>query len=84
MKELSPSNELRQWYGHDPEKWPEFRKRFLQELKPRTKELDDIAALARKGTVTLVFAAKDAERCNATVLKEAVEKRLGRKGKAAG
>jgi len=83
MKELSPSDELRRWFQHDPEKWPEFRRRFLQELKPRTKELDEIAAMAKKGTLTLVFAAKDPERCNATVLKEAVEKRLDRKARTA-
>ena len=71
MKDAAPSTELRKWYGHEPEKWAEFRQRYRAELKgnPRVEELRE---MAREGTVTLVFAAKDEERNSAVVLEEAV------------
>ena len=58
LKEVAPSTELRQWFGHDPEKWSEFKKRYRAELKinPAWSELQ---ALARQGDLTLVYAAKD-------------------------
>ncbi|MGH6841858.1 MAG: DUF488 domain-containing protein [Methylocella sp.] len=65
-----PSDALRRWYSHDPEKWPEFRARYIAELKhnPAVAELQDMAAKSK--TVTLLFAAKDNLRNNATVLQE--------------
>jgi uncharacterized protein YeaO (DUF488 family) len=70
LKEIAPSNELRQWFGHKPERWKEFQKRYRQELQTaeRQEQLRHLRALARQGTVTLLFAAKDEERNNATVL----------------
>jgi uncharacterized protein YeaO (DUF488 family) len=82
MREISPSNDLRKWFGHDPDKWPQFRARYVRELQARTAELQELVTLARKNTVTLVFAAKDAEHCNAEVLRELIRKRLSPKGKA--
>ncbi len=79
MRDVSPSNGLRRWFQHDPAKWPEFRKRFLQELKPKAGLVRELAEQADQRTVTLVFAAKDAEHSNAEVLKEVIEKRLGRR-----
>lgn len=76
-RDLAPSDGLRKWFGHDPEKWPEFRRRFTEELKEKTADLREIARRARNGMVTLVFAARDAEHCNAVVLKSLIE-RLGR------
>jgi len=76
-KELGPSDELRKWFGHDPARWREFRRRYLSELRGQRATL---AALARKGkreAVTLLFAARDTEHNNAVVLKEAIG-RLGR------
>jgi len=76
-KELGPSDELRKWFGHDPARWREFRRRYLSELRGQRVTL---AALARKGkreAVTLLFAARDTEHNNAVVLKEAIG-RLGR------
>lgn len=72
LKEVAPSNELRQWFGHDPEKWPEFRKRYRAELKdnPALAELRD---LSRKGTVTLVYAAKDELHNQAVVLRQVLD-----------
>ncbi|MGH7455293.1 MAG: DUF488 domain-containing protein [bacterium] len=70
LKEIAPSNELRQWFGHKPERWEEFQKRYRKELQAaeRQEQLRHLRALARKGTVTLLFAAKDDERNNVTVL----------------
>ena len=70
IKDVAPSDVLRRWYSHDPEKWPEFRARYIAELKhnPAVVELQDMAAKSK--TLTLLFAAKDNLRNNATVLQE--------------
>lgn len=70
MKEIAPSTQLRKWFGHEPEKWDEFRKRYLEELKENKKEVEQLIALTKKGTVTLVFGAKDTEHNDAVVLYE--------------
>lgn len=72
LKEIGPSTELRQWYGHDPAKYAEFRRRFVAELAQGEAHatLERLRELARQGTVTLVFAARDADHANATVLRE--------------
>ena len=75
-KEIAPSAELRRWYGHAPERWPEFRERYKAELASAVAQLDRLLALCGEGRVTLVFAARDAERANAVVLKEVLEARL--------
>jgi uncharacterized protein YeaO (DUF488 family) len=69
-KDIAPSAELRKWYGHDPEKWPEFQQRFKEELRaPAAKAvLDTLTERARKGRVTLVFASKAGDISNAAVL----------------
>jgi len=69
-KELSPSTQLRQWFGHDPARWQEFRQRYAQELRPHAEMLETVRALARKGTVTLVYAAHDETHNNAVALRE--------------
>lgn len=58
-KELAPSTELRQWFNHDPSRWEAFRARYADELHAQQDALERIRALARKGTVTLVYAARD-------------------------
>jgi uncharacterized protein YeaO (DUF488 family) len=77
-KSIAPSKALREWYGHDPEKWSEFRKRYRQELEksPRREALDQLVLLAGQGNLTLVFGASDAEHSNATVLAEVIRERL--------
>ena len=70
LKEIAPSNELRKWFGHDPAKWAEFHSKYLEELRRQGPLLDELKSKARRGTVTLLFAAKDAEHNNAVVLKE--------------
>jgi uncharacterized protein YeaO (DUF488 family) len=74
LKEAAPSEELRKWYCHDPALSTEFRKRYRAELRAHREVLAPIVARAKKGTVTLVFAAKDEERNNAVVMREWVEK----------
>jgi len=77
MRELGPSNELRQFFGHDPARWREFRKRYLAELKrPETKALlAELEKVARKGTLTLVYSAKDEEHNQAVVLNELLDRK---------
>ncbi len=74
LKETAPSDELRRWYGHDPEKWPEFRRRYFAELARAPEALAPIREALRKGPVTLVFAAKDPQLSNARALKELLER----------
>ncbi len=78
MRAIAPSAPLRKWYGHKPEKWEEFRRRFRAELakSPRKELLQELVTRARKEKVTLVFGARDAERSNATVIAEMLRERL--------
>ena len=73
LKEVAPSNELRKWYSHDPAKWPEFKKRYKQELSPKGELVRKIAREAQKGTVTLLFSTRELENNNAVALKEIIE-----------
>ncbi len=66
-KEVAPSTELRKWFGHDPERWPEFEKRYKNELKGNA-EFERLSAMAKKGDLTLVYSAKDEEHNQARVL----------------
>jgi len=73
LKELAPSDGLRRWFGHDPAKWREFRRRYFAEL--RTKDVGKvIRAAARRGNVTLLYSARDEEHNNALALKAYFEK----------
>jgi uncharacterized protein YeaO (DUF488 family) len=72
LKEVAPSPELRKWYSHDPERWTEFQKRYREELKDEAHRsaLEELRQAARKGPVTLVYAAHDEERNSAALLKQ--------------
>ncbi|MBX6350597.1 MAG: DUF488 domain-containing protein [Clostridia bacterium] len=72
LRDIAPSDELRRWFAHEPDRWPEFRRRYRDELAdPRRSEaLRRLRELARAGRVTLLFAARDEERNNAAVLAE--------------
>jgi uncharacterized protein YeaO (DUF488 family) len=70
MKEIAPSNELRKWFNHDPERWHEFRRRYESEIRQHPDELDRLRALAQRGRITLVFAAHDVTHNDAVVLKD--------------
>ena len=75
MKEIAPTTGLRKWFSHDPAKWPEFRKRYIDELKSKSDLVERLRSEATEGTITLLFAAKGAEHSNAVVLKELIEKK---------
>jgi uncharacterized protein YeaO (DUF488 family) len=66
-KDLAPSTELRKWFGHDAARWTEFRRRYIAESRQHAEQLDKIRELARHGTVTLIYAARDQE-CNEAVI----------------
>ncbi len=71
LREVAPSDELRRWFGHDPARWEEFQARYRQELADDSHQaaLEKLREMARRGPLTLVFAARDAEHCNAQVLR---------------
>ncbi len=75
LKDVAPSAELRRWFGHDPERWAEFRRRYRAELKDRPEALKLLRDKALGGTVTLLFAARDPERNKAVALAEIVASR---------
>lgn len=75
MKDIGPSDELRQWFGHDPVRWKEFEQRYRIELKEHARLLTELREQARHGTVTFVFSAHDPEHNNAVALRKAL---LGR------
>jgi uncharacterized protein YeaO (DUF488 family) len=70
MKELAPSTELRKWFGHDPARWEEFRRRYAAEIHEHRDDLDRLRGLIREGTVTLVYSAHDEAHNDAVVLRE--------------
>jgi uncharacterized protein YeaO (DUF488 family) len=78
LKDVAPSTELRKWFGHDPNKWDEFRQRYARELEQRQDAIEQLLDKARAGDVTLVFGARDARHSNAAALKEYLERRLRR------
>ena len=69
-KHLSPSSGLRKWYQHDPEKFAEFRKRYVAELKAQGEGLDELRAAIKGETVTLLTATKELDLSHATVLRD--------------
>jgi len=69
-KEIAPSTELRKWFDHKEERFAEFSKRYREELKDKGKELDQLREIAKKQTLTLLYAAKNPEMNQAVVLKE--------------
>lgn len=77
-RELGPSTELRRWFGHDPARWDEFRRRYHAELATPAAAtlLDDLAGRARRGRLTLVYGARDTEHNQARVIAEELDRRL--------
>ncbi len=78
-KEVAPSNELRKWFGHDPDKWKEFERRYFAELKKNPDVRKEVLPPGHKATVTLVFGARDTEHNNAVALKSYLEGRASSK-----
>lgn len=75
LKDIAPSDGLRKWFSHDPNKWQEFKNRYIKELKNNSELIERLKAVAKKEKVTLLFSAKDVEHNNAVVLKEVIEKK---------
>lgn len=74
LKEAAPSNDLRKWFAHDPEKWSEFQDKYLEELKSNSTQVSIIKDIEKEhGTVTLIYTAKDEDHNNARVLKDKVD-----------
>ena len=70
MREIGPSNALRQWFGHDQQRWEDFRTRYRAELEANREPFERLKTLCDTGPVTLLFAARDIEHNNAVVLAE--------------
>jgi uncharacterized protein YeaO (DUF488 family) len=78
-RELAPSAELRRWFGHDPERFEEFRRRYTEELAGQGEKLRELRRRAREGALTLVYSARDVEHNDAVVLAEIL--RRGRRSR---
>jgi uncharacterized protein YeaO (DUF488 family) len=76
--ELAPSTELRRWFGHEPARFEEFRRRYIEELRVQRPRLAHLRRLARAGTLTLVYSAHDEEHNDAVVLAEVLRRGLPR------
>lgn len=78
LRELGPSDELRRWFGHRTDRWEEFQRRYRAEVgrPPQRELLDQLAALARQGRLTLLYGARDEERNQAVVLRSVLEEQL--------
>ncbi len=76
QKELAPSTELREWFGHEPDRFAEFRRRYVGELRGQRPRLAELRRRAREGTLTLVYAAHDSEHNDAVVLAEVLRRGL--------
>lgn len=73
LKDIAPSTAIRKWFGHDPEKWLEFRDLYRSELSQNPEAVGQLMEHVRRGRVTLVYGAKDTEHTHALVLKEFLE-----------
>ena len=78
LKDVAPSTALRRWFGHDPKKWSEFRRRYFRELAANADALAPIIKAAHHGPVTLVYSSHDTEHNNAVALKVYVEAQIGK------
>lgn len=83
IKEVGPSHELRRWFGHDPARWEEFRRRYFAELDSKPGVLEPIVKAAAEGQITLLYSSHDTAHNNAVALKEYLEDRLVKSGRQA-
>jgi uncharacterized protein YeaO (DUF488 family) len=75
-KDVAPSTELRRWFGHDPDRWEEFQRRYRQELDANPAALQPLLEAATQGPLTLVYGARDTEHNEAVVLQHVIAERL--------
>jgi uncharacterized protein YeaO (DUF488 family) len=76
LKGVGPSSELRRWFGHEPEKWDEFRRRYFAELDARPEAWRSLRDAAAAGDVTLLYGSRDAEHNNAVALRDYLDAHL--------
>ncbi len=76
LRDVAPSDRLRRWFGHDPKKWEEFRRRYFAELEAHPEAWQPLREAARAGNVTLLFSARDTSYNNAVALREFLEGKL--------
>jgi len=75
-KDIAPSDALRQWFGHEPARWDEFKRRYVKELQDKDDNIESIIAKRSGKRVTLLYGAKDEQHNNAVVLKEFIERKI--------
>lgn len=80
LRDVAPSTELRRWFGHDPQRWEEFRRRYSAELDAGPEAWGPLADAARTGRVVLLYSARDVEHNNAVVLADYLRSYLGDRG----
>jgi uncharacterized protein YeaO (DUF488 family) len=78
VKDVGPSTEIRRWFGHEPEKWDEFRRRYFAELDSRPEAWEPLRDAADAGDITLLYSSHDAEHNNAVALREYLTARLAK------
>ena len=78
LKDVAPSDGLRQWFGHEPKKWNGFRDRYFAELEANPQTWESVAKAARRGRVTLIYSSRDMEHNNAVALKDYLEDKMRR------
>jgi uncharacterized protein YeaO (DUF488 family) len=83
LKDVGPTTELRKWFGHDPDKWTAFRRRYFRELDTRPEAWRPILAAARRGRVTLVYSSRDVEHNNAVALQQYLRRLMRPRSKRA-
>lgn len=76
FRDIGPSNELRNWFNHDPKKWDKFKSRYFSELHNNSELVADLIESAKKGQITLIYGTKETRFNNATALKEYLERKL--------
>ena len=79
LRDVAPSNELRKWFAHDPQKWDEFQQKYFKELDSRGEPVAMLIRKAGEGDMTLLYSAKDEEWNNAVALKKYLEEKMRRK-----
>jgi uncharacterized protein YeaO (DUF488 family) len=76
LKDIGPSNNLRKWFGHDPQRWSEFKDKYFQELDDKKELVEVVANKAKEGDLVLLYGARDEEHNNAVALKEYIEAQM--------
>lgn len=80
LKDVAPTTELRLWYGHDPEKWCEFNRRYFDQLDAHPESWQPLLVAARNGDITLLFSSRELEINHAVSLRAYLEQRLKKEG----